>query len=164
MAHPMSPDSAPVDRPHLAARWLRVASRWERWPGEDAVEVVFGAGGGRVDLVLAALRDDNPGPGPSVVDRGYEVVVRAPERLSLTTATLSWHLGPGFGLAQVRSLIVSASARSRPAATSCCGRLRASRGSAVPGGSWGNPGRRRTTRPLRRPAMTDLADSTPGVP
>ena len=160
----MSPDPAPVDLPQLAARWLRVASRWERWPGEDAVEVVLGAGGGRVDLVLAALRDDNPGPGLSVVDRGYEVVVRAPERLSLTTATLSWHLGPGFGLAQVRSLIVSF------VGTLEVGRdelLWSAPGEPVIGGPrrfWGNPGRRRTTRTLRRPAVTDLADSTPGVP
>ncbi len=76
-------------------------------PNDGAVEVVLAAGEGRVDLVISALRDDNPGPGLSVDDRGDDVAVRAPDRIVVTAATLKWHLGRGFDLSRLRRMVVS---------------------------------------------------------
>jgi MmoB/DmpM family len=89
-------------------------------PRDREVEVVLAGGGGRVDLVISALRDDNPGPGLSVVDRGHDVTVRAPERIVLTAATLGWHLGRGFDLRRLRPMVVS-----------CVGRLEVGRDELV---------------------------------
>ena len=48
-----------------------------------------------VDLVIDAIREDNPDADVEVVDRGAYVRVQADNYLRLTEATLQRHLGAG---------------------------------------------------------------------
>ena len=57
--------------------------------------------GDDVELVIAAIEDDNPGTQIEVIDRGAYVRVQGEDRLVLTEATLRRYLGPDF---QIRSL------------------------------------------------------------
>ncbi len=92
---------------NAALRWLRLPTQRANSARIKDVEVVLAGEGGRVDLVISALRDDNPGSGLSVVDRGHDVAVRAPDRIVLTAATLMWHLGRGFDLRRLLRMVVS---------------------------------------------------------
>lgn len=73
--------------------------------------LVLHAGGGRVDLVVSAIRDDNPGSGLHVIDRGTTVEVRSMRALQVTATTLAWHVGRGFDTSTLQSMIVSTSGR-----------------------------------------------------
>lgn len=73
----------------------------------DDIGVVLRADGGRVDLVLAAIRDDNSGVALYVVDHGDIVEVSAHRRLRVTEQSLRWHVGCDFGTHDLRSMMVS---------------------------------------------------------
>lgn len=73
----------------------------------DLVGIVLRAGGGRVDHVLSALRDDNPGAELHVADHGENVETWASGMLHVSADTLRWHVGRGFGIAELRSLILA---------------------------------------------------------
>ncbi|OLT14698.1 hypothetical protein BJF78_17685 [Pseudonocardia sp. CNS-139] len=60
-------------------------------------------------LVVSALRDDNPGPGLQVLDSGDVMLVLAPDLLRATAASLRWHLGPRFGLADLEAMVLASS-------------------------------------------------------
>lgn len=83
--------------------------------GDTDVGVVLRADGGRVDLVVSALRDDNPGVDLRVVDHGTMVEVWAPRALHLTAATLGWHIGRPVGQSELRNMIQSWHGRRRAA-------------------------------------------------
>jgi hypothetical protein len=69
------------------------------------VGVVLRAGG-RVDLVVAAIRDDNPDADLHVIDHGDVVEVCAHRRLRLTGRSLRWHVGWDLGAHDLWSMIV----------------------------------------------------------
>jgi MmoB/DmpM family len=74
----------------------------------DLVGIVLRAGGGLVDHVLCAIRDDNADVELQVVDHGEHVHVWARGGvLRVNAATLGWHAGRPFGTAELRSMIVS---------------------------------------------------------
>lgn len=75
--------------------------------GGGGVELVLAACGGLVGLVVSAVRDDNPHVELLVVDRGHCVVIRAPQSIVLTAATLRWHLGRTFGIPELRNMIIT---------------------------------------------------------
>jgi toluene monooxygenase system protein D len=54
-----------------------------------------------VDLVVAAIEDDNPDTEIEVIDHGSYVRIHASDRLRVTEASLKNHLGAGF---EIRSL------------------------------------------------------------
>lgn len=71
--------------------------------------------GNDVELVIAAIEDDNPGTPIEVIDRGAYVRVQGEDRIVLTELTLRRYLGPDF---QIRSLGEMMSAFSGRAITS----------------------------------------------
>ncbi len=73
----------------------------------DDIGVVLRAGGGRVDLVVAAIRDDNSDVELYVIDHGDVVEVSAYRRLRVTERSLRWHIGWDFGTHDLRSMMVS---------------------------------------------------------
>jgi hypothetical protein len=73
----------------------------------DLVDIVLRAGGGLVDHVLCAIRDDNADVELQIVDHGEQVQVSARGMLRVNAATLTWHAGRPFGTAELRSMIVS---------------------------------------------------------
>ncbi len=76
-------------------------------PTGDDIGIVLRAGGGRVDLVVAALRDDNPDVDLHVVDHGDLVEVSTGRRLRLTGRSLRWQTGWDLGAPDVWAMIVS---------------------------------------------------------
>jgi hypothetical protein len=77
-----------------------------RMAGDD-IGVVLRAGGGRVDLVVAAIRDDNTDVELCVIDHGDVVEIGAYQRLRMTERSLRWHVGCDFGTHDLRSMMVS---------------------------------------------------------
>jgi toluene monooxygenase system protein D len=77
----------------------------------DLVGPVLKAWGGRVDLVVSAIRDDNPGARLDVVDCGPNVRVQASRFLRVSRATLQWHLGRAFDIRALESMVVSSVGR-----------------------------------------------------
>ena len=73
----------------------------------NLVGPALSAAGGRVDLVVSAIRDDNPAAPVQVVDCGSHVYVLAPRCLLATERSLRWHLGPRFGLCALEAIVVS---------------------------------------------------------
>lgn len=73
----------------------------------DDIGIVLQAAGGRVDLVVAAIRDDNPDVDLHVVDDGDLVEVSACRRLRMTGRSLRWHTGRDLGTPAIRAMIVS---------------------------------------------------------
>ena len=84
----------------------RVADPTPRQTGDD-IGIVLRAGGGRVDLVIAAIRDDNPDVELHVVDHGDLVEVSACRPLRLTARSLRWQTGWDLAAHDVWALIVS---------------------------------------------------------
>ena len=84
---------------HAATSNVRVASQ--------GISVVLRADGGRVDLAVAAIRDDNTDVALYVIDHGDVVEVRASRRLRVTERSLRWHIGRAFGTHDLRSMMVS---------------------------------------------------------
>jgi toluene monooxygenase system protein D len=58
-----------------------------------------------VDLVIRAIRDDNPGLEIEVVDQGAYVRVQGPGALRITLATLRGYLGASFQMRQLESML-----------------------------------------------------------
>jgi CHAD domain-containing protein len=76
-------------------------------PTGDDIGIVLRAGGGRVDLVVAAIRDDNPGVDLRVVDHGDLVEVSSRHRLRLTARSLRWQTGWELGAHDVWAMVAS---------------------------------------------------------
>lgn len=57
--------------------------------------------GDEVDLIAAAIEDDNPDTEIDVIDRGSYVRIHAADRLRVTAESLKRHLGEDF---EIRSL------------------------------------------------------------
>lgn len=69
------------------------------------IGVALRADGG-IDLVVAAIRDDNAPADLVVIDHGSSVEVRAAQGLQVTAGTLRWHLGRRFGTANLQAMIL----------------------------------------------------------
>jgi toluene monooxygenase system protein D len=63
--------------------------------------------GDSVELVIAAIRDDNPGVDIEVIDRGSYVRVQGEDRLRLTQETLRDYLGGDFAIASLGNMMSS---------------------------------------------------------
>lgn len=74
--------------------------------GEHGTGIALRADGGGIDLVVAAIRDDNAPVDLVVLDHGNSVEVRTPGRLRVTARTLRWHLGRQFGTADLQAMIL----------------------------------------------------------
>jgi hypothetical protein len=89
-----------------------------------------------VDLVVSAMRDDNPAAPVQVVDRGSHVYVLAPRCLLATRRSLHWHLGPGFGLCALEAIVVSSVGRMHRTPEA----ITWAPDPALPGDGWTSPG------------------------
>jgi hypothetical protein len=84
----------------------RVADPTPQLAGDD-IGIVLRAGCGRVDLVIATIRDDNPDVELHVVDHGDLVEVSACRQLRLTARSLRRRTGWDLGAHDVWAMIVS---------------------------------------------------------
>jgi toluene monooxygenase system protein D len=66
-----------------------------------------------VELVLHAIQDDNPPDSVEVLDCGAYVRVQRSGFLKLTRASLERHLGAGFQMSQVESIMSAFAGRIR---------------------------------------------------
>jgi toluene monooxygenase system protein D len=64
-----------------------------------------------LEMVIEALRDDNPEREIEVVDQGAYVRVRAQARLRLTLPTLRRHLGPSFEMRKLEPMLAAFAGR-----------------------------------------------------
>jgi toluene monooxygenase system protein D len=64
-----------------------------------------------VELVVEAIRDDNPGREIEVIDRGSYVRVQADGYLRVTEASLQKYLGKGFFIRSLESMLSSFAGR-----------------------------------------------------
>ena len=58
-----------------------------------------------VELVVRAIQDDNPADSVQILDRGAYVRVQRSGFLKLTRASLERHLGVGFQMSQLESIM-----------------------------------------------------------
>jgi toluene monooxygenase system protein D len=68
-----------------------------------------------VDLVIDAIRDDNPDSDIEVIDRGAYVRVQADGYLRVTEETLQQHLGPSFQIRSLEGMLTAFAGRIRTA-------------------------------------------------
>lgn len=66
-----------------------------------------------VELVTAAIEDDNPGRDIEVLDRGSYVRIHASDHLRVTAESLKRHLGDGFEIRSLEAIMSSFSGRIR---------------------------------------------------
>ena len=66
-----------------------------------------------VELVIRAIQDDNPADSLEVVDRGAYVRVQRPGFLRVTRGSLERHLGTGFQMSQLESIMSAFAGRIR---------------------------------------------------
>ena len=66
-----------------------------------------------VDLVVRAIQDDNPADSVQIVDCGAYVRVQRSGFLRLTRASLERHLGGGFQMSQLESIMSAFAGRIR---------------------------------------------------
>lgn len=66
-----------------------------------------------VELVIRAIQDDNPTDSLEVVDRGAYVRVQRPGFLRVTRGSLERHLGTGFQMSQLESIMSAFAGRIR---------------------------------------------------
>ena len=64
-----------------------------------------------VDLVIDAIREDNPNSYVEVIDRGAYVRVQADNYLKVTEATLQRHLGPSFRIQELEQMLTAFAGR-----------------------------------------------------
>jgi toluene monooxygenase system protein D len=64
-----------------------------------------------VDLVIDAIREDNPDSEVEVVDRGAYVRVQADNYLKITEATLQRHLGSSFKIHSLEQMLTAFAGR-----------------------------------------------------
>jgi toluene monooxygenase system protein D len=68
-----------------------------------------------VDLVIDAIREDNPNSYVEVIDRGAYVRVQADNYLKVTEATLQRHLGPAFQIHSLEQMLTAFAGRIKTA-------------------------------------------------
>jgi toluene monooxygenase system protein D len=66
-----------------------------------------------VDLVVRAIQDDNPADSVQIVDCGAYVRVQRSDFLRLTRASLERHVGAGFQMSQLESIMSAFAGRIR---------------------------------------------------
>jgi toluene monooxygenase system protein D len=66
-----------------------------------------------VDLVVRAIQDDNPADSVQIVDCGAYVRVQRSGFLRLTRASLERHVGAGFQMSQLESIMSAFAGRIR---------------------------------------------------
>jgi len=71
--------------------------------------------GDDVELVIDAIREDNPNSYIEVIDRGAYVRVQADDYLKVTEATLQRHLGPAFKIQSLEQMLTAFAGRIRTA-------------------------------------------------
>lgn len=64
-----------------------------------------------VELIAAAIEDDNPGREIAVIDRGSYVRVHASDHLRVTAESLRRHLGDSFEIRSLEAMMSSFSGR-----------------------------------------------------
>jgi toluene monooxygenase system protein D len=64
-----------------------------------------------VELVIDAIREDNPNSYIEVIDRGAYVRVQADNYLKVTEATLQRHLGPSFKIGELEQMLTAFAGR-----------------------------------------------------
>lgn len=64
-----------------------------------------------VELIAAAIEDDNPGREIAVIDRGSYVRVHASDHLRVTAESLKRHLGDSFEIQSLEAMMSSFSGR-----------------------------------------------------
>jgi toluene monooxygenase system protein D len=64
-----------------------------------------------VDLVIDAIREDNPDADVDVIDRGAYVRVQAEDYLLVTEETLQRHLGPSFRIHSLEQMLTAFAGR-----------------------------------------------------
>ncbi|MGE0299028.1 MAG: MmoB/DmpM family protein [Pseudonocardia sp.] len=64
-----------------------------------------------VELVAAAIEDDNPDRDIEIVDRGAYVRIHASDRLRVTAESLKRHLGESFEIRSLEAIMPSFSGR-----------------------------------------------------
>lgn len=64
-----------------------------------------------VELIAAAIEDDNPGREIAVIDRGSYVRVHASDHLRVTAESLKRHLGDSFEIRSLEAMMSSFSGR-----------------------------------------------------
>jgi len=64
-----------------------------------------------VDLVIDAIREDNPDRDVEVIDRGAYVRVQADNYLKVTEATLQRHLGASFKIHSLEGMLTAFAGR-----------------------------------------------------
>lgn len=69
--------------------------------------------GDEVDLIAAAIEDDNPGREIEVIDRGSYVRIHASDHLRVTEESLKRHLGENFQIRSLEAMMSSFSGRIR---------------------------------------------------
>lgn len=67
--------------------------------------------GDDVELVIDAIREDNPNSYIEVIDRGAYVRVQADNYLKVTEATLQRHLGPSFRIQALEQMLTAFAGR-----------------------------------------------------
>ncbi|MGE3288958.1 MAG: MmoB/DmpM family protein [Pseudonocardia sp.] len=77
---------------------------------ENAVGPVLRMGD-EVELVVAAIEDDNPDVDIEVTDRGSYVRIEAPDRLRVTQESLRRYLGPTFEIRSMETMLAAFSGR-----------------------------------------------------
>jgi toluene monooxygenase system protein D len=83
--------------------------------------------GDDVDLVIDAIREDNPDSDVEVIDRGAYVRVQADNYLKVTEATLQRHLGPTFKIHSLEQMLTAFAGRIKTASDQIEWHLAASR-------------------------------------
>jgi toluene monooxygenase system protein D len=66
-----------------------------------------------VELVIRAIQDDNPADSVQILDRGAYVRVQRSGFLKLTRSSLERHLGVGFQMSQLESIMSAFAGRIR---------------------------------------------------
>lgn len=67
--------------------------------------------GDEVELVVAAIEDDNPDREIEIIDRGAYVRIQATDRLRVTSESLKRHLGDSFEIRSLEAIMASFSGR-----------------------------------------------------
>jgi toluene monooxygenase system protein D len=63
--------------------------------------------GDEVELVIAAIEQDNPDQEIEIIDRGAYVRIQGDERITLSQDTLRAHLGPDFEIRSIGAMMSS---------------------------------------------------------
>ncbi len=73
----------------------------------NPVGPIFRMGDDTVELIIAAIRDDNPDKEIEVIDRGSYVRVQGEERIRVTQDTLRRYLGGDYAISLIGNVMPS---------------------------------------------------------